>query len=286
MASLQTFPNGRVLTTTALTPNEMQALFQQITCYIFGITNKLPFIVSLVEGSNQVTFPNVTGIAVGYKVSDVPGIAFGAGNYGNGGYGSSGNIPPNTTITGIISNVVTMSHAALADSTQYIFVSDPVAGTTVRQAWPTQGAPAYGQTDDVSFVSCTEVDDWYNKVADETTSQNTDGSTSILKEYTRVWRIHWELRGPGSYDRGRLLKTTMQFDFIRDMVAPFDLYLVPNVGNPVRAPEHFEGKWWERSDLNMHFNEQVNESIVTPTVTSIEVIVETAKGVVLDIEVT
>lgn len=284
MASIQTFPNGRTLTTTALTTDETQALFQQITCFIFGITNKLPFLVTLVRGSNQVTFPSVTGIAVGYKINDTPGIAFGTGNYGNGGYGSTGNIPANTTITGIVGNVVTMSHAALADSTQFVFVTDPIAGATVRQAWPTKGAPAYGITDNVSFVSTTEVDDWYNKVPDETTTVNLDGSVSILKEYTRVWRVHWELRGPTSYDRARLLKTTMQFDFIRDMVAPFNLYLVPNVGNPGRSPEHFEGQWWERSDLAMHFNEQVNESIVTPTVTSIEIIVETAKGVVLDIE--
>lgn len=282
MPSTQTFPNGRTLTTTALTPDEIQALFQQITCFIFGITNKLPFNVSLEAGNNQVVFPSVVGIADGYKITDVPG--FGLSIYGSGGYGSGGNIPDKTTITGIVGNVVTLSHAPTATVDTTVFVTDPIAGATVRQAWPTKGAPAYGVNDNVTFVSGVEIDSWYNKVADETTKTNLDDSVSILKEYTRVWDIRWELRGPGSYDRGRLLKTTMQFDFIHDMVAPFGLYLVPNVGNPVRVPEHFEGQWLERAGLNMHFNEQVNESIVTPTVTSIEVIVETAKGVVLDIQ--
>jgi hypothetical protein len=165
-------------------------------------------------------------------------------------------------------------------------ITDPQQkGRLVRQDWPTGGAPSYGITDNVSFVGCTEVDDWYNKITDEGLSQNDNLSATVTREYTRVWRVFWELRGPTSYDRGRLLKTAMQLDFIHDMLAPSNLYLVPNVGNPQRAPEHFEGRWWERTDLAMHFNEQVNETITTPTVASIEIIVETNKGVVLDIEV-
>lgn len=282
--STQTFPNGQTLESSAINTDTIQALFQQATCLCFGITNKLPFSASLVEGQAEITLDSVIGISVGFNISDAPG--FGLIGYGEGGYGEGGNIPPNTTVKSILGKVVTMSNNALATVEETVFVTDPTAGNQVRQAWPVAGAPAWGQNDNVTFVRCTEIDNDYNKVRDEGIEPNDETTATLDIEYTRVWRVFWELRGPTSFDRARLLKTAIQLDFIHDMLAAFNLYLMPNIGNPQRVPELVEGKWWERTDFEMVFYEQVNESTTVSTVASIELEISNKNGVQSDIEVT
>lgn len=290
MPSSVTFPNGQTLTSSALSIADINTIMQQITCFIFGIVNMMPVAATLVEGSNQVTVDSVQSISNGFQVTDAPG--YGLSLYGIGGYGEGGNIPANAIVKSILGNVLTLVDAttgepanALASIEETIFITDPTAGTQVRQSWPNAGAPAYKQSDNVSFIRCIEVDDWYNKVSDYGLTPNDDVSVELNIEKTRVWRVFWELRGPTSYSRGSLLKTAMQLELIHDSLAPFSLYLVPSINNPQRMPELFEGNWWERSDIYMHFNEQVNDSIVIPTVASIPIQVSTENGVQLNLVV-
>lgn len=283
MPSSNTFPNAQTLTSSALSQTDINTIMQQITCFIFGIVNMMPVSATLVMGSNQITVDSVQGISVGFQITDLPG--YGLGPYGLLGYGTGGNIPPGTTVKSILGNVITMSENALASITETIFITDPTAGTQVRQSWPSNGAPGYGQNDNVSFIRCIEIDDWYNKVPEYGVTANDDVSAMLNIEKTRVWRAFWELRGPTSYERATLLKTAMQLQLIGDSLSPFNLYLVPSIGNPQRMPELYEGKWWERSDISMHFNEQVNDAIVTPTVASIPVVVSNLNGVQLNLDV-
>ncbi len=289
MPSSNTFPNGQTLTSSALSQTDINTIMQQITCFIFGIVNMMPVTATLVNGSNQITLESVQSISVGFLITDLPG--FGLGLYGLLGYGTGGNIPAGAKVGSILGNVISMVDAngqplnALASIAETIFITDPTAGTQVRQSWPSNGAPGYGQSDNVSFIRCIEVDDWYNKVPDYGVTANDDVSATLNIEKTRVWRVSWELRGPASYERATLLKTAMQLELIGDTLAPFNLFLVPSIGNPQRLPELYEGKWWERSDIHMHFNEQVNDAIVTPTVASIPVVVSNLNGVQLNLDV-
>lgn len=266
MPSSQTFPNGQTLISSALSETETTNLFQQATCLCFGITNKVSRTASLELNSNQATFDSVDGVANGYSITGP-------------------NVPVKTTVVDVTGLVVTMSNNATATASVDVLITDLTAGFQVRQTWPIAGAPAWGQNDNVTFVTCTEVDNPYNKVRDEGVEANDSVSANKIIEYTRVWRVFWELRGPGAFDRARLLKTAMQLDFIHDMLSAFNLYLMPSVGNPNRVPELVEGKWWERTDFEMEFYEQVNETITVPTVASIEVVVSNSNGVQSDFEI-
>jgi hypothetical protein len=289
MPSSNTFPNGQTLTSSALSQTDINTIMQQITCFIFGIVNMKPFSATLTNGSNQITVDSVQGISVGFLITDTPG--YGLDLYGLLGYGTGGSIPAGAKVGSILGNVISMVDAkceplnALASIVETIFITDPTAGTQVRQSWPSNGAPGYSQNDNISFIRCIEVDDWYNKVPDYGVTANDDVSAILNIEKTRVWRVFWELRGPTAYERATLLKTAMQLELIGDTLSPFNLYLVPSIGNPQRLPELFESKWWERSDISMHFNEQVNDEIVTPTVVNIPVVVSNLNGVQLNLDV-
>ena len=63
------------------------------------------------------------------------------------------------------------------------------------------------------------------------------------------------------------------------------MYFVPDTVAPVRAPELFQGSWWERCDMSTRFNEGINRDLTVPFITSAEVIVnEDDKGQVADVK--
>lgn len=198
-----TYPNGQVLTSSALTPVQIQAIFQSVVCTLLGIA-----------------------------------------------------------------------------------LNTPAANYAVRTAWQTYGAPAYGITDDIVSIQCTEDNGEYNKIRDSLIAQNNSTSVSVNFEYTRIWRVALSVRGPNSFDNVRLIKSGLLLDFIHDTLAASNLFLVTTLNNGVRVPELENGQWWERTDVAFQFNEQVNESIVIPNVASVEVTINTENGVQSDIVVT
>lgn len=285
MGYSQTFPDGKTLTSSALTSDQFTSLLQQATCFCFGLMNAQPYSVTLDSTSNQVVVTDLTGINVYFKVADSPG--FGLSLYGAGGYGAGGSIPPKTTITGIdqATNTLTLSAKPTVSGSTTIFITNPLAGRLVRQEWPSVGAPGWDKSDDIAFLRAEEVDDWYNKVRDESTDPNDSASAVLNSEYTRVWRVTWNLYGPNAYSRATLIKSALQLDFIHDSLQASNVYLRPDISNPRRFREEFEGQWWERTDLEIYFYEQVNESIVIPTVASVEVQVSNENGLQLDLNI-
>jgi hypothetical protein len=287
MSFTQTFPNGMTLTSSALAVNDINGIFQKLTCQILGFMIEQPFATSIQQGNPVVQIATNSGIGKDFAVTDVLD-AFGIAAYGQSNYGGSSVIPDGTVVINVneTTGAITLSNSptgTVANATLYF--TSPLADNSVRLTFPTTGQPSYSVNDNLCFITCKEVDDWYNKVPDEGT-QPIDGNNTavtLLKEYTRVWRVFWEVRGPGSTINATLLKTAMQFEFMRATLAAFGLYLVPDVGNPQRVPEQWGEQWYERVDLAMHFNEQVNESIVVPTVASVEVKTFNAQGMQSDL---
>lgn len=296
MPFTQTFPNGQELVSSAMSDDDFTGLMQQATCYCFGLMNGQPYSVTLDENSNVVQVDDLSGIVVYFKVSSTPafglsfyGTQYGLGGYGAGGYGTgiSEAIPPKTIVTAIDQNAgtITLSNKPTISGPAIIFITNPLAGRLVRQEWPSKGAPAWDKTDDVAFLKAVEIDDWYNKVRDQG-AEGLDGvSGQQITEYTRVWRTSWVLYGPNAYQRATLLKSALLLDFIHDKLQPFNVFIVPDIGNPRRFRENTDGQWWNRADIDVDFYEQVNESIVTPTVASVEVIVLDDDGIKLDLEI-
>jgi hypothetical protein len=292
----QTFPNGQELTSSALSVEDFTGLLQQATCYALGYMNGQPFQVTLDATSNVVALDDLTGVAVYMKVSSSPafgasfyGTQFGYGGYGNGGYGVGlvDAIPPKTVVTAIDQNAgtITISNKPTASGPATIFITNPLAGRLVRQEWPSEGQPGFDKTDNVTFLRAVEIDDWYNKVRDQGVEPNDATSAVLVTEYTRVWRVSWNLYGPDSYQRATLLKSALQLDFIHDSLQAFNVYLMPEIGNPRRFRELERGQWWERTDIDIEFYEQVNEGIVAQTVASVEVQVLDDDGLQLDLNI-
>jgi hypothetical protein len=264
------FPNGLVQTSTALTPYEMDGIFQLLTTQMLGIAANVSFDAQLTAGSNIIVGPLVVlNIFAGFYV------------VGDG-------IPLGTVITGMIgqgtSLLIELSNAVTISAQETVQIYDPLSNTKVRQVWQTQGAPAFTITDDVVFVRCTETETDYNTIRDEQTSGNTDGTGTRTRTYSRMWNIFFRARGPNSFDQIRLIKSMLLEDFPHDTLASINLYLVLVSSTPVRAPVLFEGQWWEQVDYNADFLEEVTETFTISTISSVQVIGFDEDGQIFDVK--
>lgn len=147
----------------------------------------------------------------------------------------------------------------------------PTAFDQVRVSWQVQGQPTWKVADDVVILRTVEDDDAYNRVRDQQLLPNDDVSQLQLTTYTRVWRVFWTLYGPSSFDRARIIKSSLFTQAQHDVLALANLYAVTDFVAPQRMPENFEGQWWERTDFTCQFNEAVFETLVIPTVASVDV---------------
>jgi hypothetical protein len=159
--------------------------------------------------------------------------------------------------------------------------SPPVPPTSfqqVRTSWPTQGQPFSKISEDVIYCRAVQVDDDYDKVLDESASVLDDETLQITDTRTRVWQLFWVAYGPNSFDRIRQIRKGLMQDATRDTFAAINMYLIPDLPAPVRAPELFEGQWWERTDFSARFNELVTEYDSAQPVSGVEVIIEVGKN--------
>ena len=148
----------------------------------------------------------------------------------------------------------------------------------VRTEWPTTGQPDWSRTEDICFVRGVEEDDEYDKVLDRNNSVIDGETLQQTDTRTRVWKFSWCLYGPNSFDRTRLIRKGLMSDEAHDSFADNNLYLIPDLPAPVRAPELFNSEWWERVDFFARFNELVTEYTTVESVASVEVITEVASG--------
>lgn len=163
--------------------------------------------------------------------------------------------------------------------------TDPQANFKVRLSWQTQGAPAYGINDDVVFIRCREIVTEYSTIRDQTWSMVDSVYAQRTRSYSRMWNVFFRARGPNSFDTVRLIKSMLLEDFVHDTLAQSQLYMITEMGTPVRVPELYEGQWWEQVDFNADFLEQVTETMTATTITGVEIIGQTDIGTTFDVKV-
>lgn len=279
MTTSNTFANGQTLVSSALTTDQIEALFQSLVCQILGVTIFQPYTANVTINSNQVTLSDASGVSVGWMFSDgnpvtnTPFTLF----------------PEETTITAINGNVLTLSENATATlANASLFATDSAANTACRITWNTDGAPAWSVGQDVVSVQIVEEDNPYNRIRNRWNTENDDVSVTQNDQYTRCWEVTFICRGPGSFDSVRLIKSALLQDFTHDILAASQVYLVPDLPAPVRSPELFEGQWWQITTLKCSFYEQVNETINIPSVATVPVITETGIEIItanIDVQV-
>lgn len=246
-----TYLDGTTSTSTALTPDQIQQVFQIATCQMLGIT---AFSVSmgLVLNSNIATPSSMNNLTAGQVLTD-------------------SSIPQGTTIVTVNTSTITMSAVATATATDSVVVSDPTAFSKVRVDWNTQGQPGWDIASDTAFLRCETQDTEFSRLRDGvgTSVGNVYTDTDT---FTRTWHTFWTFYGPNSSSNAKLVASALStLQFVSDLLALSNIYINPSIEEPHRFRENFQGEWWERVDLVAEFNEQVTETITVGTVESVGV---------------
>ena len=155
----------------------------------------------------------------------------------------------------------------------------------VRVSWPTDGAPAWGITEDIVFLRTTEDDDPINRQRESKYSNKDGQSLNDEVSYTRVISLNLVFYGPNSFKNAQIVRDGVFQDNYRRLLAKDKIYLIPDIPSPQRAPELFQGKWWERTDLELRFNEKIIKVNEIGNIDSVEIIVQNKIGIVADITI-
>ena len=143
----------------------------------------------------------------------------------------------------------------------------------VRISWQQKGVPAWGIDEDIAFIRVGEKEDLFNVIRDYIQYQQNADTARIANAYTRILDIKWVFYGPNSYDNASKVRSRLFMESFRSDLTSKDVYLVPDVKSPQRAPEVFEGQWWDRSDLTAHFNNLVSLDELVPYLKSADITV-------------
>lgn len=149
----------------------------------------------------------------------------------------------------------------------------PSATSPVRTAWPADGAPAWGITEDIAFLRVYEVDSAYNRQREVKYLPYDNDKQVQETTYTRVVQVDFVLYGPNAFDNAAALRDKVYYQDFHDILALQNLYLVTDIAAPRKAPENHNGQWWRRVDLSMQFNELVARNVLEPYIHSAEITV-------------
>ena len=125
----------------------------------------------------------------------------------------------------------------------------------IRKMYPTNGAPDWTVRDNIVFLNLDSRDDDYGKQRD-TTYRAAIGTTLKRSRRTRVWDLTAVCYGPRAYDMATAFQDGVFTEKIRAYLGKNSVYLVPLLQNPVQSNEIFAGKWWERWNITLTFNER------------------------------
>ena len=159
------------------------------------------------------------------------------------------------------------------------------AGQAIRIAWPTGGAPAWDITEDRTFIRVLFGEDEYTKQREYTYSRKSDLVANQAMEMTNVLQVSWVVYGPHSFTNAFKLFTKVFDPAITLWTAQKHIYLIPDVGSPVRAPELYAGQWWERVDFTARYNAKVLINSDTPYLLSTDIAIETDRLLSAEIEI-
>ena len=198
---------------------------------------------------------------------------------------------PDTYLT--IAQLNVLFQAMILDILGYEKTGSPAdysnaAYAAVRVAWPTYGAPAWKVSEDVTFIHVTEEDEPINRQREFVYTESLLGETLLDEEvsYTRVIGLNLIFYGPTSFHNAQLVRDGVFRETYRRVLSQNKIFLIPDIVAPRRAPEPFQSQWWERTDLDLTFNEKIKKTDEISIIEIADIIVVTDTGQEEEITVT
>jgi hypothetical protein len=156
--------------------------------------------------------------------------------------------------------------------------NDEATSRRVRRSWPTYNAsgsaPGWARAEDVCFVRVMNSSDPYGQLQETLLRDN--GRRVITR--VRPLDVLWICYGQTSWDDCERIRRRILADDVKALLRGAALYPLPHMAEPVRAPELFEGEWWERSDLTAQFYERISIEDEYPGLETARVFIKTEKG--------
>lgn len=162
--------------------------------------------------------------------------------------------------------------------TKILLPSDPTNAERVRASWPTDGAPGWKIDEDVTFIRANSLNDPITRTRDVEYFGIDPNTANRQVTYTRVHDIHLLFYGPDSFDDADLVRHSFFLPDVKEELAKYNLFMVPDVDVPIRFPEFFNGQWWQRADFRIRFNEFVKRESSVPYIQGVDIKVYTEKG--------
>ena len=162
-----------------------------------------------------------------------------------------------------------------SDLLSILGVSDNALNTPVRLSWPTNGQTDWKIDEDVMFLQLTDEGGADIAQTIDTYWEDADEDLNRVDCLTRVLKLTLIAYGPNSYDHLVAVRFAMMVG--RDSLKSNNLFIVPEPAAPQRAPELFQGRWWERSDLVLTFNHLTEFTAGVKTIKSVDVTVDANK---------
>ncbi len=166
---------------------------------------------------------------------------------------------------------IVLTREELENTFQALIVSllpgvDPNKG--VRLTWPQEGQPGFEVTDSVVFLRVGFAPDPYTRLLELTYSAGSATTVAVSQNYTLVISLDLTFYGPGAFENADAVRAALFLPATAQVLAAQNLALVTDVPPPRRAPELFNGQWWERVDLSARFNEGVSRPSTVAAIAS------------------
>ncbi|GLG01830.1 hypothetical protein Alches_18710 [Alicyclobacillus hesperidum subsp. aegles] len=160
-------------------------------------------------------------------------------------------------------------------TSQVLGVTDPSA---VRIGWPMDGSPAWEIGSDVCFILVSYADSPYTRQIQTDYAPLDDANAQVNQTYTVGLRVSWTFYGPNAFSHADLVRSALYLDSTTQTLASSNVALVTDVPMPLRAPELFDGQWWDRVTFWAQFNELVMRQSSVPYIGSATISVEDDQG--------
>lgn len=145
----------------------------------------------------------------------------------------------------------------------------------VRETWPTDGQPTWGIADDICFLQINNQSDSVSKQFDTNYTVQSGYNLNENIDYIKVHRLDMVLYGPNSLDNAEIIKNALYTSSkYRVLLKQNNMAIIQDVNIPIRSPELFAGRWWERSNFFVSFNELVTTTSTVQAMQTINIVNE------------